>query len=230
MVYGRRLRSVRRDRIATFAPRLAVVTVAILAGLAGVTAGRAAEIDETGFRPLFDGTSLAGWRASENTASWRVADGEIVCHGPRSHLFYVGADPAAPESFKNFHLRAEVLTKPGANSGIFIHSRFQEEGWPAHGYEVQVNNSHRDPVRTGSLYNTVKLFTPPARDEEWFTMDIVVKGRAVTAAVDGRVLYEFVEPEGVTGTRRLSEGLLALQAHDPDSVVHYRNLRIKRLD
>jgi len=209
---------------------LAAGAAVALAVLAGSAAGPAAEIDETGFRPLFDGSSLAGWRASENPASWRVADGEIVCHGPRSHLFYVGADPAAPESYKDFHFRAEVLTKPGANSGIFFHSRFQDDGWPAHGYEVQVNNSQRDPVRTGSLYNTVKIFTPPARDDEWFTMDVVVKGRAVTVSVDGRVLYEFVEPEGATGTRRLSEGLLALQAHDPDSVVHYRNLRIKRLD
>ena len=192
-----------------------------------VSAGRAAA--EDGFEPLFDGKSLAGWQASENPSSWKVVDGEIVCHGPRSHLFYVGPDAAKPVEFKNFHFKADVLTKPGSNSGIFIHSKFQPEGWPAYGYEVQVNNSQRDPVRTGSLYNTVKNFTPPAKDDTWFTMDVVVKGRAVTVSVDDRVLYEFVEPEGVIGTRKLSEGLFALQAHDPDSEVHYRNLRVKRL-
>ena len=47
--------------------------------------------------------------------------------------------------------------------------------------------------------------------------------------VDDTVLYEFVEPEGVIGTRRLSEGTFALQAHDPGSEVHYRNLRVRRL-
>jgi len=94
---------------------------------------------------------------------------------------------------------------------------------------VQVNNSQQDPVRTGSLYNVVKTFTPPAKDDTWFTMEVVVNGKAVGVKVDDTVLYEFVEPEGLTGTRRLSEGTFALQAHDPGSEVHYRNLRVKRL-
>ena len=196
-----------------------------LAVLAGAGAGAA----EEGFTSLFDGTSLAGWQANENAGSWSVRDGAIVCKGPRSHLFYVGADPAAPARFRNFHLKAEVLTKPVANSGIFIHTAFQPDGWPARGYEVQVNNSQQDPVRTGSLYNVVKTFTPPAKDDTWFTMEVVVNGKAVGVKVDDMVLYEFVEPEGVTGTRRLSEGTFALQAHDPGSEVHYRNLRVKRL-
>lgn len=196
-----------------------------LVTLAGAAAGAA----EEGFTSLFDGTSLAGWQANENPGSWSVKDGAIVCSGPRSHLFYVGADPAAPARFRNFHLKAEVLTRPVANSGIFIHTAFQPDGWPAQGYEVQVNNSQQDPVRTGSLYNVVKNFTPPAKDDTWFTMEVVVNGRAVGVKVDDTVLYEFVEPEGVIGTRRLSEGTFALQAHDPGSEVHYRNLRVRRL-
>jgi len=196
-----------------------------LATLAGAVAGAA----DAEFTSLFDGTSLAGWQANENADSWSVRDGAIVCRGPRSHLFYVGPDPTSPVRFRNFHLKAEVLTKPVANSGIFIHTAFQPDGWPAQGYEVQVNNSQQDPVRTGSLYNVVKNFTPPAKDDTWFTMEVVVNGRAVGVKVDDTVLYEFVEPEGVIGTRRLSEGTFALQAHDPGSEVHYRNLRVRRL-
>ena len=55
------------------------------------------------------------------------------------------------------------------------------------------------------------------------------EGQGVAVIVDGRVLFEFVEPEGVTGTRKLSQGTFALQAHDPGSEVHYRNIRVKRL-
>ncbi|MFM8733622.1 MAG: DUF1080 domain-containing protein [Pirellulales bacterium] len=205
-------------------PWIGRVAVAMLVILAG-----AARAGDEGFEELFDGTSLAGWKASENAGSWSVKDGAIVCHGPRSHLFYVGPDAAAPAVFRNFHLRAEVMTRPVANSGLFIHTAFQPEGWPAQGYEVQVNNSQQDPVRTGSLYNVVKNFTPPAKDDTWFTLEVVVNGKAVGVAVDGRVLYEFVEPEGVTGTRKLSEGTFALQAHDPGSEVHYRSIRVKRL-
>lgn len=202
-----------------------VVAAAWLAGAVG-----AAGVADEGFQPLFDGSSLAGWRASENPSTWKVVDGAIVCHGPRSHLFFVGPDADAPAVFRNFHLRAEVMTRPGSNSGVFIHSRFQDDGWPQTGYEIQVNNTQRDPVRTGSIYNVVKNFTPPAQDDAWFLLEVVVQGKAVRVSVDGRVLFEFVEPEGVTGTRRLSEGLFALQGHDPDSEVHYRRVEVKPLD
>ena len=194
-----------------------------------VVAALPARALEEGFASLFNGTDLTGWKANENSDSWSVKDGEIVSKGPRCHLFYVGGDPAKPEQFKNFHLKAEVMTKPVANSGLFIHTAFQPDGWPAQGYEVQVNNSQQDPVRTGSLYNVVKNFTPPAKDNEWFTLEVMVNGKTVGAAVDGRVLYQFVEPDGVTGTRKLSQGTFALQAHDPGSEVHYRSIKVKRL-
>ncbi len=202
---------------------------ACLGGWLLLAAGGAAADEEPGFERLFDGKSLAGWQPNENPGSWQVRDGAIVCHGPRSHLFYVGPDAATPAEFRNFHLKADVMTKPKANSGLFIHTRMQPDGWPAHGYEVQVNNSQGDPVRTGSLYNVVKNFTPPAKDDAWFVLEVLVVGKAVTVRVDGRVLYEFVEPDGVTGTRKLSTGTFALQAHDPGSEVHYRNIRVKRL-
>lgn len=185
--------------------------------------------EEPGFETLFDGKSLAGWKVNENPASWKVVDGEIVCHGPRSHLFYTGPEAAKPAEFKNFHFKADVLTKPNSNSGIFFHTTYQAEGWPTQGYEMQVNNSQGDPVRTGSIYNVVKNFVPPAADNEWFTEEVVVKGKAVTVLVNGKVLFEFVEPDGVTGTRKLSSGTFALQAHDPGSEVHYKNIRVKRL-
>jgi hypothetical protein len=206
------------------AARLGLIAVAVLATVVTPVAA-----EEAGFVSLFDGKSLAGWKANENPGSWQVVNGEIICHGPRSHLFYVGPDAAKPAEFNDFHFKAEVLTKPQANSGIFFHTAFQSDGWPAQGYEMQVNNSQADPVRTGSIYNVVKNFIPPAADNEWFTEEVMVKGRAVTVLVNGKVLFEFVEPEGVKGTRKLSSGTFALQAHDPGSEVHYKNILVKRL-
>jgi hypothetical protein len=218
----------------TYAGRGAVVrgcgiVAAVLVFSSVLAVGSFARADEDGFDPLFDGKSLAGWKVNENPQSWKVADGQIVCHGPRSHLFYVGPDAAKPADYKNFHFKADVMTKPGANSGIFFHTKFQPEGWPADGYEMQVNNSQGDPVRTGSIYNVVKNFVPPAKDDTWFTEEVMVKDKQITVMVDGKVLFEFVEPDGVTGTRKLSSGTFALQAHDPGSEVHYKNIRVKRL-
>jgi hypothetical protein len=210
-----------------YAGRSGLVRCLLIVSL--LPAGVAATAEEQGFESLFDGRSLAGWKANEHPESWSVADGRIVCHGLRSHLFYSGSDPDKPAEFRNFHFKAEVLTKPNANSGIFFHTKFQPEGWPTAGYETQVNNSQGDPVRTGSLYNVVKNFIPPAKDDTWFTQEVIVNGRSVAVLIDGRVLFEFVEPEGVTGPRKLSAGTFALQAHDPGSEVHYRNIRVKRL-
>lgn len=205
-----------------------LAAVAFAAGLAAL--GAVARADEGGFESLFDSKTLAGWKASENGDSWKVVDGAVVCRGPRSHLFYVGPDLAKPADFRNFHLKAEVMTRPNSNAGIFFHTAFQQEGWPQVGYEMQVNNSYaKDPVRTGSIYNVVKNFMPPAEDNTWFTQELIVQGKRITVIVDGKTLFEFVEPEGVSGTRKLSHGTFALQAHDPGSEVHFRNLRVKRL-
>jgi len=211
------------------APRSSAVVLAVLASCLVATSGRA-RADEPGFETLFDGKSLAGWKASENTDSWKLVDGEIVCHGPRSHLFYVGGDPAAPPVFKNFHFKAEVMTKPKANSGIYFHTKYQDNGWPSQGHEAQVNNTSGDPVRTGSLYNVVKNFEAPAKDDQWFTEEVIVEGNRIVIKVDGKTIVDHTEKTAeVKDGRKLSSGTFALQAHDPGSEVHYRNIRVKRL-
>jgi hypothetical protein len=186
--------------------------------------------DDEGWISLFDGKTLSGWKkAEENQDAWKVADGTLMCDGSRCHLFYVG--DAQP--FKNFEFEAEVKTAPGSNSGIYIHTAYQAEGWPKQGYEVQVNQTHGDPVKTGSLYGVVKVLEAPAKDDEWFKMSIRVEGKQVTVKVDGKTLVEYTEPEGKQAggdfARVLGEGTFALQAHDPQSKVYFRNLRVKKL-
>ena len=182
---------------------------------------------EESWRPLFDGKSLSGWRANENRASFTIEDDAIVAHGERSHLFYEGAVEGA--DFRDFELRLEIMTSPGANSGVYFHTRFQDSGWPAAGYEAQVNNSHPDPRRTASLYAVADTDVAPAADDEWFTMTVTVRGRRITTAVYGKTIIDHLEPHDVQGDRRLSHGTFALQAHDPESVVRYRKIEVKPL-
>lgn len=185
---------------------------------------------EEGWTCLFDGKSLDGWKASENSDSWKVEDGKLVCFGTRSHLFYMGE--LAP--FVNFEFKAQVMTTPGSNSGIYIHTRYQEDGWPKQGYEVQVNNTHKDPKKTGGLYGVQDVFDAPAKDNEWFEMHIVVNGKHITVCVDGKKVVDYTEPAdqpnaGGAFTRVLDKGTFALQAHDPKSKVFYKNLQVKKL-
>ncbi|MFP4057850.1 MAG: DUF1080 domain-containing protein [Candidatus Brocadiia bacterium] len=197
--------------------------LAVVALSAGCFAGE--EAKEGGWVALFDGESLEGWKASEKADAWSVRDGMLAAEGGRSHLFYVG--PVEDHDFKNFEFQAEVMTTRGSNSGIYFHTRYQERGWPRQGFEAQVNNTHGDWKKTGSLYNIVNVRRAPAKDNEWFDYHIVVDGREVTIEINGEVVTEWTQPEDAR--RKLSSGTFALQAHDPKSKVYYRNIRVKPL-
>jgi len=185
-----------------------------------------------GWISLFDGRTLNGWRASEHPATFRVENGTIVVDGPRAHLYYVG--PVLNHDFRNFEWKADVMTMPGANSGMYFHTQFQETGWPSRGYEVQVNNTHTDWRKTGSLYAIQDVREQVARDNEWFTQQVTVRGKRVQIQVNGRTTVDYTEPEGVQrpndmAGRLISSGTVALQGHDPQSKVYYRNIMIRRL-
>jgi hypothetical protein len=195
-------------------------------------AGASLPAQDAGWVSLFDGKTLDGWKVGENAASFSVADGAIVINGPRAHLYYVG--PVGNHDFKNFEFKADVMTTAGSNSGIYFHTAYQEGGWPSKGYEVQVNNSHTDPKRTAGLYSIQDVFEAPAKDDEWFTMQIVVQGKRVTTSVNGKKLVDYTEPEGVQrptdmAARVLSSGTFALQGHDPKSKVFMKNIMVKLL-
>lgn len=175
---------------------------------------------------LFDGESLEGWQASENKGTFTVQDGAIVVDGDRSHLFYVG--PVQQHDFKNFEFKASVMTKPGANSGMFFHTEYQETGWPSKGIEVQVNNTQSDWRRTGSLYAIQDIRDTLAQDNEWFTQHIIVEGNKVTVKLNDKVINEYTEP--ASDSSRLSHGTFALQGHDPDSKVFYKDVKVKVLE
>lgn len=189
----------------------------------------ATALAEEGWISLFDGKTLDGWKANELPENWKVIDGAIVTRGPRSHLFYVGKDENKPAEFTNFHFKAEVMTTPGSNSGLYFHTKFQPDGWPSVGYEAQVNNTHKDPVKTASLYNTVKNLEAPAKDDEWFTEEIIVEGKHIITKVNGKTIVDYTEPDDKKGTVKLSKGTFAIQAHDPMSSVKYKNIQVKPL-
>jgi hypothetical protein len=210
----------------------------VLASFAISTCSFAADkADDEGWISLFDGSTLKGWKANEKPEQWTVKDGAIVAAGPRSHLFYVGDDEDHPPQFESFRFKADVMTTPGSNSGMYFHTDWSEERkhrrFPQTGFEAQVNNSHLDPVRTGSIYHLVKNFKPPAKDNEWFTQEIVVdaKNKNIKTYVNGKLIADYTEPAGKTGALEvIGKGTFALQAHDPKSTTYYKNIQVKPLD
>src|SRR5689334_13977562 len=203
---------------------------ASLTALVSALAAGAAD-SEDGFVKIFDGKTFDGWKIAEaSEKSWSIQDGVIVAHGNRSHLFYVGDE----KPFKDFELKVDVMTEPGSNGGIYFHTAYQATNWPSRGFECQVNVSQGDWKKTGSIYDVASLGYTPAKDNEWWTQDITVKGNKVTVKINNITVLEYNEPPGTqpgaSFTRKLDAGTFALQAHDPKSVVRYKNIRVRRLD
>jgi hypothetical protein len=200
---------------------MTVVALALVVGMTSIGLSAADEKENDGWIKLFNGTDLAGWKASEGV-EWTVENGEIVTPPKRSHLF-------TDQEFKNFEYKVDCLTKPGSNSGLYFHTKY-EDGFPKTGFEVQVNQTQGDPVKSGSLYNLLKLFSTPVKDDEWYTYHIIVKGKQVIVKINDKTLFEYVEPPGVVGpTNKIDKGSFAIQAHDPKSQARYKNIMVKPL-
>ncbi len=210
----------RYSRIRTFPPPPAV-------------ADRDRQLGEQGWQNLFNGRDLAGWKAGGAAGSFEVINGMVKAEATTgsAHLFYVG--DGANADFKDFELTVDSLATPKSIGGVYFHTRFQQSGFPNDGHEVQVNNTHRNPVRTGSLFDVVDVNNSPVSDDVFFTQHITVRGKHVTVSIDGRTIVDYTEPAGYQhptyAGRNIGQGTIALQAHDPDSIVYYRNIWIRPL-
>ncbi len=187
---------------------------------------------QSGWVSLFDGKSLKDWKVGHNAATFSVEDGAIVAHGETAHLFYAG--DVKNHNFKNFEFKADVMTMPGSNSGIYFHTQYQEDGWPSKGYEVQVNNSHTDWRRTGSLYAIEDVKEVYVKDSVWFTEQVIVQGKRVIIKINDKTVVDYTEPANMQrpkdmAGRIISNGTFALQGHDPKSKVYFKNIMVKPL-
>ena len=198
---------------------------------------------EPGWTSLFNGKDFTGWKVSK-PESFRIEDGAIVANGAAGHAYYDGG--FRNHAFRNFELKVDVMTRANSNGGVYVLTEYQEKGgsvrasgdFPSKGFEIQVNNSYsRDPVRTGSLYHVQDVTEAPAKDDEWFTMHIIVKGQSITVRVNDKPIVDWTQPADWDGGREgrgrvmgRAGGTIALQAHDPNSTVYYKNIRIKPLD
>ncbi len=190
---------------------------------------------EPGWTELFNGTDLTGWKISGNLATFKLVEGALVANGPVAHAFYDG--PFRNHAFRNFELKVDVMAKNNSNGGIYVLTEWQDTGFPRKGFEIQVNNTYaRDAVKTGSLYHVQDVTEAIPKDDEWFTEHIIVRGNNIKVFVNGKQTVDWTQPADWNGGREgpgraiSGPGTIALQGHDPNSTVYYKNIRIKPLD
>jgi hypothetical protein len=201
-----------------------LVLVGVLLGLALLPACSGADEKkaDSGWVAVFNGKDIDGWKISyggkggPDTSSWKVVDGMIVGEGEVSHLF------TPRDDYQNFETRAEMMISDKGNSGFYFRTKFGP-GFPA-GYEAQVNATHGDPVRTGSIYNHVKIFKQLHKPDEWFTYYLKVVDNRIRVTLNDDLLYEYVDH-----ARTYKTGHFAFQQHNLGSVVKIRKFEVKEL-
>lgn len=171
---------------------------------------------------LFDGKTLEGWeRIGNENSKWTVKDGAMTCNGPASML----VNTTGP--YKNFRYRAECKISDGGNSGLYFRTT-RRPGF-MDGYEAQIDSTHTDPIRTGSLYGMCHVYKDLVKPDTWFSYELEVRddvwrGREMTRikiTVDGNELYEYMDFE-----KTFKQGHFAFQHHDPESIVHIRKVEV----
>ena len=226
-------------------PRKWLLIVAVAAMIASPTADIRAEDkkDNDGYVALFNGKDLTGWKipeppsgefasveskmvdgkvvafigktkAGKDVTLWRVEDGVIIGGGPASHIFSERGD------YENFHYKFTAKISDQGNSGQYFRTKFMKN-YP-NGYEAQINSTHSDPVRTGSLYNFAKINEQLHKPDEWFTQEVVAKGNHIQIFVNGKQTVDYTDPK-----KAFTKGHFALQGHDPGTVVTFKKIEYK---
>jgi hypothetical protein len=202
----------------------AIAACAVLS-LPALSACADAPKSEGGWVALFDGKSLDGWEKVGNAESkWEVQDGALCGSGPASMLV------STKGPFQNFRYRAEVKINDKGNSGLYFRTT-RKPGF-TDGYEAQIDSTHTDPIRTGSLYGMCHVYRQLVKPDEWFTYELEVKddnwrNRPVTrikVTVNGEELYEYLD-----FNQTFKQGHFAFQQHDPGSKVCIRKVEVMAL-
>ena len=168
---------------------------------------------------LFDGKTLSGWEGI-GEARWTVGEGGILQgRGPRGHLF-------SPGEYGNFHYKATVRVGDDSNSGMYFRTLMEAgRAWPQ-GMEAQVNSTHGDPLRTGTLYGYEAVYEQLAKPWEWFTQEVIAVDEYVVIKVNGRVTVKRQVP---FAGKHFPKGRFAFQQHHPGSEVDYKDVVVRQL-
>jgi hypothetical protein len=202
-------------RAARFFGALALLAAGVLAVQAADEKKDDKKPDDKDWVQLFNGKDLDGWMIHpDDKARWSVKDGAIVGEGGVGHLYSYRGD------YENFDFRIEAMISDGGNSGQMFRAKYMR-GFPK-GYEAQINATHGDPQRTGSLYGIVKILKQLHKPDEWFTQEVIADGDHIIIKVNGDVVVDTHDP-------KFAKGHLALQQHNEGSVVHFRKVEIKEL-
>lgn len=220
-------------------------------GLVWATArsARAADSDESGFKPIFNGKNLDGWDGDPQ--HWSVKDGCIVGDTSvpmKENTFLIWRQG----TLDDFEFRCSYrITSNWGNSGIQFRSRDMGH-WVVNGYQADIETGDK---YTGGLYDeNVRSLAlrgqtttvekdghitqgPPVGDpaeleklihvKDWNDYDVLVRGYHAVLSINGHVMCDVTDNDVAKHVR---SGILALQLHVGEPMhIEFKDIRLKRL-
>ena len=186
----------------------------------------AASEKEMGFKPLFNGTDLSGWklRREEGPASWSALNGMLVNTLKEGEH---GTDLISEEKFWNFTVRFEYQVPKASNSGFYLRGR----------HEIQLLEDAAGRKLAdggnGAIYSIkpVDIFVS-RKAGEWQEVEATIEEDRVTVFLNGVKVHNQVEVKKATGGELDANvdqpGPILLQGDH--GAVAFRNVRIKVLN
>jgi len=180
-----------------------------------------------GFRPLFNGKDLSGWklRNPKGHNSWTVEPGGVLQNtvNPGEH----GTDLVTENNkFWNFTVRYEFMVPDGSNSGFYLRGR----------HEIQILGDYKKGKPAingnGSIYN-VKAPSEFASKPggEWQTAEVTMIDNKITVTLNGKKIHDNVVCDKATGSEidnKVTEpGPFFLQGDH--GTVSFRNIQVKEI-
>lgn len=194
---------------------------------------------EQGFKPLFDGKTLAGWKlVDQKGEGYGVTNGVIYCAKGG------GGNLLTEKEYENFVLRFEFKLEEGSNNGLGI--RAPLEGDAAYlGMEIQILEEGaadkgkwgklKPEQYHGSIYGVVAAqkgaLNPPG---EWNIEEVIAKGRQIKVIVNGITILD-TNLNDINDASKIAKhpGLFRERGHlgflGHNDYIEFRNIRIKEL-
>lgn len=190
------------------------------------------EETEEGFVSLFNGKNLDGWVIQgQEKAGPTIEDGVMIVGGWDYWAVIT------KEEFHNFILRFDAKWEKSGNSGILIHTPKKEIY--KHSFEIQVadNEDHKPKKkapeqRTGAIFGKVPPLKDAVKDiDEWNSFEIRYEEPKLWVTINGEVVQDGVDISKIEDLKhKFPKGSIAIQRNDYKKPVHFKNIRIKKLD
>jgi len=181
---------------ATVAPAV-IAAFALFAPAAQAADNLSPQEKAAGWKPLFNGQSLEGWRLYNQRAApgpaWKVEGGIL-----KKLANQKGGDIITEAQFDDFDLKWEWRIAPGGNSGIKYLVTEERPSAPGHEYQMLDDETNPDGKRgprrqTASFYDVLPAASnkPLKPVGEWNSSRVLVQGNHVEHWLNGMKVLEY---------------------------------------